>query len=218
MSNAPDDQKGANRLGLLHRDELLEDGQQLHDQITQLMNAHYDDSGVTTQLPDGRYIGPLAIMLRTPSIGSAFFGLSAAISRLAASAKLTPRVRDVAVNTVVGNAKAAYAVYAHGILGKRAGLSDEELDAISTGQRPKTLDEAESVAWEMARDLCVQPERGALQDELWDRGVKVLGEEGAIALVHEVAFYQYISTVLNGFDARRPDGKRWNREEGTWTQ
>lgn len=153
-------------------------------------------------------------MLHTPAIGHGFFQLNAAINEAAAG--LDKTVREIAINTVSSSTKAAYESYAHQILAKRAGVTDEQIAEIEAERKPKTLNEKEGVAWDVATELCVRP--GApLSNGTWERAVSLLGKRSAIGLVHLVGFYQYVSTILNGFDARTPDGKAWNKDEGKWT-
>lgn len=96
-------------------------------------------------------------------------------------------------------------------------MTEQQLAIIAEGNKPDDLTEQEDVAWRVAHELCARPSGGPLSEGTWERAVQLLGKQSAIGLVHLVGFYQYVSSILNGFDARMPDGKHWDPVEGKWT-
>lgn len=153
-------------------------------------------------------------MAHTPAIGHGWFVLNQAINEVASG--LDKNVREVAVNTVASSTRAAYESYAYQILVKWVGVTDEQIAELEAGRKPETLSEKEGAAWEVVAELCVRPD-APLSDVTCERAVELLGKKSAVGLIHLVGFYQYVSTILNGFDARMPDGKAWNKEEEKWT-
>lgn len=55
-------------------------------------------------------------------------------------------MREIIVNVAVCERKTAYAMYAHKELGKRAGLSDEELRLLEEAEEPATFSPADCAA------------------------------------------------------------------------
>jgi hypothetical protein len=113
---------------------------------------------------------------------------------------LPPLAREVAILVTAGHEQAAYAIYAHKAASK---LGENDLQQILGGSCPPHLDAACQVSFRVAKELSESP--GPLKLEVWEGAVKVLGLEAAKAVVHYVGFYKYISTILNGFDAKLPD-------------
>ena len=114
---------------------------------------------------------------------------------------LSAHGREVAILVVGAHTKAAYEVTAHEAL---SGFPRSELDQIDKGICPPTMDEECKIVFKVANEL-FQP--GPLSSSTWDEAVSVLGISGSTAVVQYVAFYKYIATILNGFDAQVPDGK-----------
>lgn len=156
---------------------------------------------IKTKLPDGRLIGPFAIQLHIPAIAEHFIGFA---TSLLAVPGLSPRAREVAINVVGAHTKAAYETSAHQGAAKRLGFSAVQLEEIYRGTCPSNLAEDEKIAFEVATELLEVA--GPLRQDLWDRAVEVLGKGGSMVLIQYVGLYQYVSTILNGFDAQVPEG------------
>lgn len=137
-----------------------------------------------------------------PAVGKLYLALNAAVTALASG--ISPKAREVAQNLIVAKRKAAYAMDAHERLGRAVGFTQEQLETIQRGEKPKGLDKEESVAWEVANALSYSGKPGPLENELWDRAVGVWGKAGAMGLVHLCGLYEYTSVFLNGFDVLRP--------------
>ena len=112
---------------------------------------------------------------------------------------LSPSTREVAILVVAAHTKAAYQESAHQQL---SGFSKGELEDIERGVCPAEFDEEKKVVFACATELVEKP--GPLAQETWQETVDVVGLQGTIAVVHYVGFYQYVATILNGFDAQVP--------------
>ena len=98
---------------------------------------------------------PVRALANSPAALNAFFGLQAAVGQ----GELTAKLREQ-LALAVGNAQGCrYCVAFHTQLGKRAGLSDVELDLARRGRAPAPRDEA---ALQFARQLAEH--RGAVTD------------------------------------------------------
>lgn len=180
------------RLPLLRRVDLNDDGKELYDYIVSTIVPQY---GQLVPLEhDGNLTGLPATLLHTPLVGKLYLELINAIN--AAATNTSPKAKEVALNVIVANREADYAMHAHHRIGRHVGITNEQLDAIYRGERPKGLNEEENVVWEVARGLKA---KGPLEEAVWERAVRVLGKDEMIALVHLLGFYEYTSTILNGF-------------------
>lgn len=137
-----------------------------------------------------------------PRVGRAFLALAAAITAIPG---LSPKAREIAILTTGSTYKAGYELYAHRIIGLRCGLSESQINEIKQGRMPSHLDEQEAVSYQVAYELTRKP--GPLSAALWEKTEKLLGLNGAKALVNLVGFYSYVSIFLNGFDVAVPDVK-----------
>ena len=118
---------------------------------------------------------------------------------------LTPRGREIAILVVGAHHRAAYELYAHELIGAKAGLSADEIESIvrKVAKPVSFRDEGEDgVVYDIARELVEG--KGVLGKGLWERGVAVLGREGVTLLIQYVGFYAYVCTLLRGFDAEVP--------------
>lgn len=119
---------------------------------------------------------------------------------LAEITELPPLAREVAILVTGNHEAAAYEVYAHSAVSR---LSSEDLKTIADGRCPEHLDKKCHAAFDLATELC---KPGRLSDEAWGNAVGSLGKTAAVAVVHYVGFYKYVATILNGFDAKVPEG------------
>lgn len=111
-------------------------------------------------------------------------------------------MREVAILVTGTRFHANYALYAHVLMAEQRGLDDDTIATIAAGQRPTTLSDAESVAYDAAAALL----RGSvLPEPVYQRAVKHFGEEGAAELFYFVSLYSMLSLTLNAFDMPAPE-------------
>lgn len=116
---------------------------------------------------------------------------------------LAPKHREIAVLVTGAKFKAAYELYGHKLLALDRGIAEEEFNAILRGECPATFTSDEQAVYALADDLVHQP--GPLSQEKWDAVANPIGKDTAVGLVQVVAFYSYVSTILNGFDCKVPN-------------
>lgn len=98
---------------------------------------------------------PVRALANSPATMNAFLGLQAAMGQ----GQLPARLREQ-IAIAVGNAQGCqYCVSFHTFLGRKAGLSEQELDMARSGRAPNTKDEA---AIQFARQIAAR--RGAVTD------------------------------------------------------
>jgi 4-carboxymuconolactone decarboxylase len=141
----------------------------------------------------GGLAGPFNAMLYAPSVGHALQELGAAIRF---GTKLTPRIRELAILVVAQAWDSGYEQVSHELIGRDAGLTDTELDALRAGENPKFADAQESAAYSAVRALTGPRD---LDDEEYAATIAVLGEEGLVELSTLVGYYATLALQLRIF-------------------
>ena len=109
---------------------------------------------------------------------------------------------EIAVLITVTAAKGQYGMYAHTMLAKQFGLTDTQISSIMAGVKPSGLGEKESAAYDLALAL---NGIGAIPGAVYDRSIKILGQEGVNALVLAVGMFKMVGTILNAFNEPVPE-------------
>ena len=137
-------------------------------------------------------------MLYAPTVGHALQELGAAIRF---GTKLTPRIREMAILVVAQAWDSGYEQASHELIGRDAGLTEAELDALREGEDPKFADEQESAAYGAVRALTGPRD---LDDEEYAAAIAALGEEGLGELSTLVGYYSTLALQLRIFRVPRP--------------
>src|ERR1700760_1507873 len=146
----------------------------------------------------GGLAGPFNAMLYAPEVGHALQELGAAIRF---RTELAPRIREMAILVVAQAWDSAYERASHELLGRDAGLTDAEIEALRAGEDPGFADKQEQVAYSVVRALTGPgPERADLDDQEYDTAVAVLGERALVEL-----------STLVGYSAPLPLQLRFSR-------
>jgi len=148
--------------------------------------------------------GPSNPMLYEPEIGNMLFPLNRAIIRTSIE-RNGGKAHEVAILLTVSGAKAHYGMYAHTQLAKKFGLTDDQIAAVINWQKPADLDEKESAAFDLAYAL---NQVGAVPGAVYDRSVKVLGQEGLNGIVYAVGMFKLIGTILNAYNEPVPEYRK----------
>jgi 4-carboxymuconolactone decarboxylase len=142
----------------------------------------------------GGLAGPFNAMLYAPEVGHALQELGAAI-RFRTS--LTPRIREMAILVVAQAWDSAYERSSHEPIGRDAGLTGSEIEALRTGADPAFTDEQEQVAYSVVRSLASPA--ADLDDHQYDTAVRVLGEQTLVELSTLVGYYATLALQLRIF-------------------
>jgi len=111
-------------------------------------------------------------------------------------------IREIAILVTGAHFKAPYEIYAHDIVAKRKGLSDEKIAAIVAGRRPADLTTEEAVAYDFATGLVLG---GVLAEQTYRAAVEQFGTQGAAELSYLIGYYCMVSVTLNTFDVPVPE-------------
>jgi len=145
----------------------------------------------------GGLAGPFNAMLYAPPVGHALQELGAAIRF---RTQLTPRIREMAILVVAQAWDSGYERASHEPIGREAGLTEEEIEALRTGADPGFADKPEQVAYAVVRALTGPDIRTAdLDDEEYDTTVAVLGEPALVELSTLVGYYATLALQLRIF-------------------
>ena len=142
----------------------------------------------------GGLAGPFNAMLYAPDVGHALQELGAAI-RFRTS--LTPRIREMAILVVAQAWDSAYERFSHEPIGRDAGLTEPEIEALRAGADPGFADEPERVAYSVVRSL-TGPEAD-LDDEQYAAATAALGEQALVELSTLVGYYVTLALQLRIF-------------------
>jgi 4-carboxymuconolactone decarboxylase len=186
------------RLPILSSEEMTGEQRDLYREILggprgQGPRAVLLDSGA------GGLAGPFNAMLYAPPVGHALQGLGAAIRF---RTELAPRIRELAILVVAQAWDSAYERDSHELIGRDAGLTEAEIEALRTGDDPGFTDKEEQVAHRVVRAL-TGPDAD-LDDEQYETAVAVLGEQALVELSSLVGYYATLALQLRIFRVPAP--------------
>lgn len=181
------------RLPLLRPEELSATQRPLYEAF--LRGTQADEyQGFEVRNADGAFVGPWGVMLHFPDLAAPLGQFIDLAQRLDG---LTERARQVVILTIGGRSRAAYELYAHAVLAARAGLTGEQIAALSAGIRPDGLNPDELMAGDVAAALM---QGGPVPGPLYDAAVESLGQHGFDAVVFITIHYLALGTILNAYD------------------
>ena len=186
------------RLPLLSPKELDRPAEKLYDYMVDTKVSWAKKSGFTAALEDGRLIGPFNPFLYSPKTSRALCDWLDADME---NSSLSERARQIIILTVGVSCGAAYEVYAHTAVGKKAGLKDEEIASIKAATEPAGLSDEESAAYRFAYSLASSKK---VDTATYQQAIKAAGEEGVVDMVHLISLYLTTSTFLNAFEIPAP--------------
>ncbi len=174
------------RIEPLSPDALSDRQKQVHDAIA---------SG-----PRGRVRGPLAVWLHRPDLADR----AQALGRYCRyDSLLEPRLSELAILATARVWKSEFEWAAHKPIALKAGISADIVETIRTNGTPVFKNEDEDVVYNFAVTLHA---KRFIDDALYARAVKVLGQERVVDLTGILGYYTLISMTINVFDLPPPDG------------
>ena len=141
----------------------------------------------------GGLAGPFNAMLYAPDVGRALQELGAAIRF---RTRLAPRIREMAILVVAHAWDSAYERLSHEPIGRDAGLTELEIEALRSGADPGFPDEQERVAHAVVRALTGPAD---LDDDQYAAAVATLGERSLVELSTLVGYYATLALQLRIF-------------------
>ena len=186
------------RLAVLSTDEMTPEQLELYREI---MGGPRGQGPRAVLLSNGAggLAGPFNAMLYAPPVGHALQALGVAI-RFRTS--LSPRIREMAILVVAQAWDSGYERSSHEPIGREAGLTEPEIEALRAGTDPGFPDKAEQVAYSVVRALAGPS--ADLDDAEYDTAVAVLGEQALVELSALVGYYATLALQLRLFRADQP--------------
>ena len=156
----------------------------------------------------GGLAGPFNAWVHRPDLGLVAQSLG---ERLRFHGTLPGAAREIAILAVGAKWMAEYEWWAHARIGRREGVSDETIDAIRRGERPRLADPLEQAAYDFTASLLAT---GRVDAELYDTTRAQLGDGGLVELVTLAGYYTLVSFTLNAFEVALPRGEAYVFREG----
>jgi 4-carboxymuconolactone decarboxylase len=147
---------------------------------------------------DGGLEGPFNAFLLQPRLGQALQALGSSVRF---DTGLSDRAREVAILVVAHAHDSAFEWYAHAAIGRNAGLTGNELDALRSDRFEVLPDEYERVVADTARIVLA---RGDLDDEQYTRAAEVLGLPTLFEVLTLVGYYSLLAVQLRVFRVAAP--------------
>jgi 4-carboxymuconolactone decarboxylase len=139
---------------------------------------------------DGALEGPFNAFLLQPGVGMALQALGAAVRY---ETTFSDRAREIAILVVAGHRDSAFEWYAHEAVGRHAGLTDAELQALREHDDDAFPDATERVVARTTRRLLAD---GDLDDEAFAEATDALGLPQVFELLTLVGYYDTLALQL----------------------
>ena len=110
---------------------------------------------------------------------------------------LSDAEREIVVNLINGKWHAAYSTYEHEMIGEKAGLPPEKVQALIAGLPTSFEDPRQQVAYEMT---CALIAPRVVPTGLYRRAVKLLGHAGLTDLTVLIGYFTSVSLTLAAYD------------------
>ena len=147
----------------------------------------------------GRLMGPFAVMLLSPEVGNAMQQVGA---KIRFSTALTARERELGILAVAGELRCDFERLAHVPVALKAGLTEEQVSAVLSGQIPDGLTDTEALVCKLAQLMTAERN---LTDEGYQAGLTGLGKERLAELTWLVGYYSALALSLAVFRPFLPE-------------
>ncbi len=116
---------------------------------------------------------------------------------------LEPRLRELVVLRVGWRCRSPYEWGQHVHVGRRAGVTDADLERLTRGPEASGWTEAEATALRAVDELI---DRRTITDATWEQLARHFATQNVLDLVFLVGQYQLVSAALNACRVERDDG------------
>jgi len=144
--------------------------------------------------------GPYNALLRSPEMARRCFDF---LDYLRFKTSVNKRLNEFAILIQARISNAQYEWWAHEPIARRAGLSDEVMDALRACRRPDNMQDDERLVY----DFCIQLSLNhRVPDGLWQEAVSQMGEQAVVDLTVLSGTYVMVSMLLNATQVGIPEG------------
>ena len=190
------------RLASLPPDRLSDAQRPVYEKFRAMAKAD-QGTGFQTMHPDGTLLGPWSVMLHFPDLAPR---LQHFVEEIVAMTSVSESAKQVVILTVAGRFNPAYELYAHSAAGARAGLSVEQITALSSGVRPSGLTTEQALVADLTSALL---NGGVVPAPVYDAVVAELGQAGLDSVVFLTIQYFLIGALLNTYDVPPGEPTSW---------
>lgn len=156
---------------------------------------------------DGALNGPFGVMVLAPSVGMQLQDLGAAIRY---RTSMTDRGREIAILIVAVATESEFEWYAHERVGRAAGLTSPELEALREG-RFTSENAAEDAIARLSSALMGDQQ---IDDDLYGQVVEILGQAQVAEVTTLVGYYRTLAQLMQVFAVPAPDDSAISTDEG----
>jgi 4-carboxymuconolactone decarboxylase len=150
--------------------------------------------------PRGTVVGPLRVWLRNAGLADKAQALGA-YCRYGTS--LTPRLSELAILVVGAHWQSGFEWAVHAPIAVKAGIGDDIVEAIRTGNSPEIADAEERAVFSVASELV---QNKVVSETTYREAERILGLTRLIDLIGVLGYYTLISMTINVFEIDLPEG------------
>jgi len=144
--------------------------------------------------------GPYNALLRSPDMARRCFDF---LDYLRFRTTVNKRLNEFAILIQARISNAQYEWWAHEVIARKAGLSEDVMTDLRACRRPARMQEDERLVY----DYCVQLSLNhRVPDALWQEAVDTMGEQAVIDLTVLSGTYVMVSMLLNATQVGIPGG------------
>jgi 4-carboxymuconolactone decarboxylase len=186
------------RLPLLEPSALSTAQKETYERLNRTWIPWANDVPFQSKLEDGRLIGPFNPILFSPAISSSFLDLQETEQN---NTSLSQRVRQVVILAIGAVWKSSYELYAHAAAARKAGISEDAIQMLTTGGLPDELSDREKIAQRYARQLSAERHVDAA---LYSAAERAFGQRGLVEITYLTGIYHTVCALLNAFEIPAP--------------
>lgn len=175
-----------------------------YDELTEAQREVFDTIAEGRKGVEGGHIGgPFDAWILNPEMGRRIVGLGG-LFRF--RTEVDRRYIELAILMAGRKWQAQYEWYAHEPMARDAGVPDDVITAIKSGDVPSFTDDGDRAAFNLCNELL---ETHQVSDETFAEAMSCFGEVGVSEIVNVTGYYTMVSMTLNTFDVPLPEGAEY---------
>ena len=147
--------------------------------------------------------GPFTVWLHRPKLAERLSPVMGHFRR--GGIALPPRLTELAILVAARLTTAQYAWYAHEPQARSHGVEDSTIEAIRHRKKPAFKKEDEAAVYDLVMAVL---DKHDVSDAIYDRALKLLGQDQLIDVVNLAGFYSMIACTLIAFKVDLPEGEQ----------
>ena len=166
------------------------------NEMTPEQRSAYDEAASG---PRGHAPAPMIAWLQNPELARRAQKLGELIRY---QTSLPPRLSEFAILVVARHWTTHFEWQAHKKEALKAGIKPEAISMIAARRCPEFEDDAQRAVYDISKSML---EARVIADDLYQTGVRALGEKGLVELVAILGYYSLVAMTLNAFEIGLPD-------------